>query len=370
METVEIAVIGAGLAGAAVAFRLAERGCREILVLEQEEIPGVHSSGRNAAIIRRLTPDASVSSLARRGAAFIADPPEDWENRPEFRRCGLLLVGEERDLESLQESTGKTTCEALGITRWTRERCAERVPLLQRARIEGGLWCPQDGVVDVAALLQGYLHEARRRGAVLRTRSTVTGVEAKPGEATALRLADGAVIRARTVVNAAGAWATEIARRAGALDIPVRPHRRHLFATTPLPSVDPAWPAVWEVTEDAYFRPESAGLLLSPCDEELHPPGIPPADPAATAELHRKLTLLFPAVGDPPILRQWAGLRTFTPDRRFVIGPDPLVPGFFWVAGLGGHGVTTSAAVGELAARMILGERPLEAWHFSPERFG
>ena len=137
----------------------------------------------------------------------------------------------------------------------------------------------------------------------------------------------------------------------------------------PLPRARADWPFVWDVAHDVYFRPESGGLLLSPCDESELPPGIPDVDPAAIDLLHRKLSHHLPALADVPLARTWAGLRTFAPDKRFVIGPDPLLPGFFWAAGLGGHGVTTSHAAGALAAELV--ERPeSDAGNpFSPARF-
>ncbi len=361
-------IVGAGLAGAATAWHLARLGVREVLVLEQEEVPGTHASGRNAAIVRRLTGDPGVSALARAGAGFIIAPPPEWGEPVAFQRCGLLLVGEAKDLLNLQEATGRRTCAALGVELRSREDTTGVMPWLRDARIEAGLWCPEDGVVDVAALLAGYLRGARAGGAELRTGCRVLGVETAAEGGLRLRTSAGPV-HARTLVNAAGPWALEIARLAGAVPVPARPFRRHLFVTAPLPDVDPGWPVVWEVTEDLYFRPESGGMLLSACDEEVWAPEIPPVDPGAVEELHRKLSLLFPAIEDLPLRREWAGLRTFTPDRRFVIGPDPRVQGFFWVAGLGGHGVTTSGGVGELAARWIRGERPPRAWDLSPDRF-
>jgi glycine/D-amino acid oxidase-like deaminating enzyme len=156
---------------------------------------------------------------------------------------------------------------------------------------------------------------------------------------------------------------------AGAVDAAMVPFRRHLYDSGPLAWVDRNLPVVWNPTSGVYFRPESGGLLMSPCDETPAEPGIPAVDPAVLDLLAEKLSRHVPALGNVPVRRGWAGLRTFSPDHRFVIGWDPGVKGFFWSAGYGGHGVTCSASAGRLAARLLLGANPPEAAPFAPDRF-
>ena len=139
--------------------------------------------------------------------------------------------------------------------------------------------------------------------------------------------------------------------------------------TGPLRDVSREWPFVWDVSREVYFRPESDGLLLSPCDASEAPPGVPETDPAAADLLHEKLSLAFPSLSDVPLARTWAGLRIFSPDGRFMIGPDPALQGFFWAAALGGHGVTTSSAVGALAADLVQHPERDASNPFSPGRF-
>jgi glycine/D-amino acid oxidase-like deaminating enzyme len=176
-------------------------------------------------------------------------------------------------------------------------------------------------------------------------------------------------VQARVVVNASGAWANTLAELAGAARLPLRPCRRHLFVSGPLSWVDKNWPFVWDVSHDIYFRPEGEGLLLCACDQEELPPGDPPVNGDVQELLAEKIQNYIPALSDVSISRGWAGFRTLTPDGRFVIGWDADVDGFFWVAGLGGHGMTTSAAVGRLASDLLLSRPAALGEAFSPARF-
>jgi glycine/D-amino acid oxidase-like deaminating enzyme len=155
---------------------------------------------------------------------------------------------------------------------------------------------------------------------------------------------------------------------AKATPVPIRSYRRHLFITDALSWVKPNDPFTWNISDPFYLRPEANGLLLCPCDEEEHPPGFPSIHPVARELLEEKIKR-YPALGPLSIRSSWAGLRTFSSDRRFVIGWDPILAGFFWVAGLGGHGVTASGAIGRLASDLIGGVERKGMWHFSPERF-
>ncbi len=219
------------------------------------------------------------------------------------------------------------------------------------------------------AQYKGYLRMASSGDAEVRFCGKVRQILVRQGRVCAVQTGSEEIVT-DILVNAAGAWAAEIARLAGATDIPLTPYRRHLFVTQPLDWVQPDWPLVWDLTHELYFRPESGGLLLSPCDETAHPPAAPATDPAALELLAEKVTHCLLHLSDLPIRNCWAGLRTMAPDRRFVVGWDPGLKGFFWVAGLGGHGVTASYAVGLLAASLILQQPALSAGReFSPARF-
>lgn len=367
MTVVEHVVIGAGFAGAATAYHLARSGVADVLILEQEPIPGFHSSGRNAAMIRQCVPDAAVLALARDGAAFLHQVLGDWPEPVQFRNNGSLLLGSGASWAKLKKDAELGRSMGVKTEVWSVAQAKARVSLLQDAVFEGAIWCGTDGIVDIHALLLGYLKGGMSKGVRVRYNCQVRSIRSM-GDGFELVTQED-IVQARVLINASGAWANVIAQMAGAVELPLRPYRRHLFVSPPLPWVDPRWPFVWDVTHDIYFRPEGEGLLLCACDQQEMLPSDPPEDPTVRELLAEKIQQFMPALSGVPINRSWAGLRTITSDGRFVIGWDPKIERLFWVAGLGGHGVTTSSAVGELAAQLIIDGRISAADAFSPARF-
>jgi D-arginine dehydrogenase len=366
MRTADVVIIGAGFAGAATAYHLVARGARDVLVLEREAIAGVHASGRNAALAFLALADAAEARLALEGGRFIANPPAGFCDASLFRRTGSLLVAGAAGLPQLR-ALQHDTDRRLGAEVIDAAQAARRVPALRDAPFTGAFWNPADGVVDIHALLQGYLAGARRGGARIEYRQTITAVRASGGQVTGVET-DGDTIATRCVVNAAGAWAGEVGNLAGVGSRTLTPRRRHLFQTAVDLGIDRNWPFVWHNDIDVYFRPEGDGLLMSPCDATAHPPREPMVDEAAQRLLAEKLTRAFPTLASARVISAWACLRTFARDERFVIGRDPELDGFIWVAALGGHGMTTSAAVGRLGAAAVLGDTGEELQHFSPAR--
>jgi D-arginine dehydrogenase len=368
MASTEYLIIGAGLAGAATAYQLARRGATDVLLLEQEAIPGFHSSGRNAAMIRQCVPDGALLALARDGAAFLRHLPDDWPVPVQFKQNGSLLLGSGRGWEKLQRDAELGLSLGIKAECWSPEQAKHRVAVLEGATFDGAAWCATDGIVDIHALLSGYLKFAAAHGARIRYNSPVR--EIRVADNGSFEIASGdETIKAVTLINASGAWANLIAQMAGAAQLPLQPYRRHLFVSPPLTWVDATWPFVWDVSHEIYFRPEGGGLLLCACDQQELPPGDPPVDASVQELLAEKIERYIPALSGVPIHRGWAGFRTLTRDGRFVIGWDPTIKGFFWIAALGGHGVTTSPAVGALAADLLTGRKRREAADFSPARF-
>ncbi|ACY13075.1 NAD(P)/FAD-dependent oxidoreductase [Haliangium ochraceum] len=361
---VRVLVIGGGFAGVATAYALARAGCGEVLVLEREDTCGYHASGRNAALGRQLTEDEQVTALTTRGAAFLREPPAGFSDTPLWNQTGSVLLGDS-DAE-LAEMEARARRWELPHERLAPAELARRWPTLGAALAgvptAGGVHVPSDGVIDVHALLQGFLRGARAGG--VRVALGCEVVDMKSDAMTRSRGAcvvtverggERAAVRCEIVVNAAGAWVEELGRRAGARPPHYAPIQRHLFITEPIAALERDAPLVWHVgREEFYLRPEQQGFLLSGCDEtEVAPYDAVPAANAREA-LAEKLGPLAPGLAEHGIARVWACLRTFTSDRRPVIGWDSDVPWLFWVAGLGGHGATGSAAVGERAAAMLL----------------
>src|SRR3972149_8402857 len=352
MQTVEYVIIGAGFAGAATAYHLSRRGVSDILLLEQEAIPGFHSSGRNAAMIRQCVPDPNLLALTRDGSRFLRNLPHDWPEPVQFKQDGSLLLGSGEGWAKLQRDAELGRSLGVEMELWTPEQAKRHVPVLKEAEFDGAAWCGTDGVLDIYALLFGYLKAVSAKGSRIRYASAVQSIDGAEDGFTVV--INGETVKARVVINASGAWANEVAKMAGAAELPVRPCRRHLFVSPPLDWVDRSWPFVWDVTHDIYFRPEGEGLLLCACDQPEGPPGDPPVDENVKELLAEKIERHMPALSRVSISRGWAGLRTLSSDGRFVIGWDTKVKGLFWVAGLGGAGGATSSAVGALAAGLLL----------------
>jgi D-arginine dehydrogenase len=323
LQSVDILIVGAGIAGASTAYHLAEQSNLRLAIVEKETTPGAHSTGRNASFIRERTEEEAIRTLASQGAAFLRTGA-----LAEYAANGSVLIG------------------------WGDEDARQRCPVASGK----GLWCPGDGIVDVAALLQAYL---AGKQVLLETEVLDWRPE---GEGLVVRTNRG-TIACGLLVNAAGPWAGRLGR------LPLVPKKRHIFVTPPMSWVRPNWPFVWDVEGGVYFRPESGGLLLSACDESPSEPGDYSEDPAVAALLAERIARRQPDLKDIAIQRSWSGHRTFAADRLFVIGHDPRDTRLFHVAGLGGHGVTTSYAVGKLAAELILGKASQAlAAPFSPAR--
>ncbi len=359
-------IVGAGIAGAAAAFFLSQLHGVTVRILEKEPRAGFHATGRNAAMVRRLVAPSSLAQLAAEGAQFI----ESWAasvGGDALMRTGGLIAGDEGALNDLVVASDLLgSYRALPIT-----EIGSHIPAWRpTSDNHGGILVPDDGVVDVALLLEDLLRGARKNGAELLLSTCLEDVMVADERVHSVQTNKGE-LATDVLINAAGPWAGELSAMAGATAIPMTPRKRHLHWTGPLSGSPSDVPYFWDITNNFYFRPESDGLLLCACDEEIEPPND--AQPSANALefLSDRLEEHAPYLADLPIARTWAGLRTFAPDNQFVIGWDPTLTGFYWIAGLGGHGVTTCAAVGRLAAKQVaMGQSAAldTSTPFSPDR--
>lgn len=344
-----VVVIGGGLAGASTAYFLARAGVTDVVVLEREVSCGYHASGRNAGLCRQLTEDDVVTDLAIRGAEFLRRPPDGFSTAPLLRSTGSFLVSAHPI--KLGQICARATMRRVPHERLDQETLLARWSRLSGMPAAGAVSFPTDGVIDSHAVLNGFLGGARAGGAQIELNVEVKKLRGGRQPLTVAVETSRGTINASCVVNAAGAWAGEIGRRAGAADVHLASFLRHLFLTERVPNLDPQAPFVWYVDqEEMYVRPEGSGFLLSACDATEIAACDARVSPTASAELTSRLRRLTPWLADLGISRSWACLRTFAPDRRPVIGWDPKISWLFWVAGLGGHGATTAAAIGQMAA--------------------
>lgn len=350
IETADLAIIGGGIAGLSLAFHLARAGQQGLVLLDREDQAGTYASGHNAAVARSLTGRDEHTALTVEGRRRLAEAGL-------MTAGGGLLVSVARGpldaFEAEARRHGVEVHRGAGIP----------LPGLRAAE---HLAIPGDGVIDAAGLLQACAEGARAGGADLRFGCGVSAI--CPTQDGFDLDTDRGPLRARTLAIAAGAWAGELGRQAGS-QIAFTPLRRSLVWSAA--AHPPREPWAWWVDRPFYLRPESGGVLMCPCEEvpvPLPPRGRQPdTDPAVLEGLYASLRELAPELADRPVTRYWTGLRTFAPDRRFVLGWDPWNPRLFWSAGLGGHGMTSGLAVGQLAADCYL--RKATAGPLDPRRF-
>ena len=344
----DIAVIGGGIAGAAAAANLAPHA--SLLVLERESQPGYHATGRSAALFSEIYGNASIRALTRGSRAFLLAPPAGFAESPLVSPRGALYVASAGQLKALDEFASLPDV-AAGTRRIDAIEARALSPSLRDGYVAAGVYEPDAQDVDVHALHQGYLRWLRERGGKLVNSAGVTSLR-HDDDAWTIGTHAG-IFHARLVINAAGAWADEIAGLAAAAPIGIQPLRRTAFMVdAPAGSDSDRWPMTIDIDEQFYFKPDAGRLLLSPADETPSAPcDAMPEDldiAIAVDHIEQATTLSITHVR-----QKWAGLRSFVADRSPVIGYDPQVADFFWIAALGGYGIQTAPAVGRLAAALV-----------------
>lgn len=341
----DLAIVGAGIAGAGLAAELAADF--DVVLIERESRPGYHSTGRSAAIFIQNYGNAAIRALNRASRPlFEAADPELFPN-PLLSQRGMLTVADADGLPALRSLLTQSE----GLKEISVEEACAKFPLLRRDRLLAAAYEHDAQDIDVAALHQGWLKKAKANGAKLLTNADVADGERVSGR---WRIeTNAATIDANYIINAAGAWADRLAATCGLPPLGIQPMRRTI-AVLPAPSDYDTrhWPLVDDAAERWYMKPETGRLLVSPADEDPVEPHDAFVDDMVLAEgLDR-----FEQAVTLPVTRvesRWAGLRSFAPDRTPVAGFDKTVDGFFWLAGLGGYGVQISPALSRLAGQLI-----------------
>ncbi len=359
----DVAVIGAGMAGASIAAELAPHA--RVLLLEAEDAPGYHATGRSAAFWEECYGGPGVVPLTLASGGYLAE-------HGFLTLRGALYIGRGEDRTAMDAFVATFAGTGVTIERLTSEELAGKVPHIRPDWSEA-LHQPACADIDVAGLHQHYLGNARRHGAALDCRARVAGIVRERGAWT-ITSQRGESWRAATLVNAAGAWSDDVARLAGVQPIGIAPKRRTVAVLRVDPSAPADLPLVLDINGGFYFKPDAGRLWLSPHDE------IPsePCD-AAPEELDIAVAVdRFEQVTDwriAAVEHRWAGLRSFAPDRLPVYGADPEQPGFFWFAGQGGFGIQTAPAAARLGAQLLLGQGAdamtarIDPAMFAPGRF-
>jgi len=355
-NAIDAVIIGAGIAGTSVAYFMSNHA--RVLVLERESQPGVHATGRSAALFSETYGSAQVRALTRASRPFLERPPHGFVENALLSRRGALVIGTAGQAAQIESDYEAMRAHSSQLQLLDETRMRSLVPVLEPQFAQAGLYEPGAADIDVNGLHQGFIRGLKQRGSRLECGVQIHSIERARGEwllEVTMRGAQPHTLRAPLVINAAGAWADEVAALAGVALLGIEPRRRTAFLFQPPAGVMTAhWPFVASVAEDFYFKPDAGLLLGSPANADPVLPHDVQAEELDIAiaidHIERATTMRI----ERP-MRPWAGLRSFVADGGLVGGFDPAARGFFWAAALGGYGIQTCAAMGEACAHFALG---------------
>ncbi|MFL9925273.1 FAD-binding oxidoreductase [Herbaspirillum lusitanum] len=353
-QAADYLIIGAGIAGASIAYWLAPHG--RVLLLERESQPGYHSTGRSAALYMASYGPPQVRALTCASRAFFDQPPAGFTDHPLLTPRGALFIARPDQMAELDAHEAIVRSVSDQVERLSAEQACARVPVLRPQEVGGAVYEEDACDIDVHALHQGFLRGARAAGARIVTDAGVLSLNRTDAHLQMWQVETSqGTFTAPVVINAAGAWADVIAGLAGAAPIGLVPKRRSAFTFAVDAGLQSAaWPMFMGVDESFYVKPDAGLLLGSPANADP----VEPHDVQAE-ELDIAIAIDHIQTRTSLVIRRpshvWAGLRSFVEDGSFVGGFDPDLPGFFWAAGQGGYGIQTAPAAGEAYAALLRG---------------
>ena len=348
----DFVIIGAGIAGASAAYWLAPHG--KVVILERETQAGYHSTGRSAALYMASYGNEQVRALTLASKPFFDALPHGFSEYPLLSPRGALMVAERGQELVLEQHWAVLEQMKTGARRLTPAQACELSPALRSERIVDALIEPDAADMDVNAIHQGYLRGLVAQGGELRVNSEVVDL-VRHEDRWILTTKGNENWQAPIVIDAAGAWADEIAHLAGATRVGLQPCRRSALLFTPEGFGDfSKWPMTYGASENWYFKPDAGQMLVSPANADLvAPQDVQPEELDIAIAIDRIESVTRFKIRRPS--HTWAGLRSFVEDHGLVGGFDEIQPGFFWIAAQGGYGIQTSPAMGEACAALVRG---------------
>ncbi|WP_329213830.1 FAD-binding oxidoreductase [Streptomyces sp. NBC_01485] len=351
MNRAAVLVIGGGISGVSIAYELSRHV--PVMLLEMESALAYHTSGRSLATFVESYGPAAVRALTQASRPFFEDPPTRVDS-PLFSPLGLLMVagqGEETDLVGFHASVLDNAPQARLVPA---AEMLEINPVLAPGHSELGMFDPATTEIDVHELQQGYIRGLRANGGTIHKSAKVVDARSEAG-AWVVTDASGTTYTAKSVVNAAGAWADEVAAVFGVSPVGIRPLRRSAFMVKAPAGVQARGiPLTGSLDHSWHFMPQGEMFACSPAEETLQPPSDAKPDELEIArvidDLNEATVLKIRGISSP-----WAGLRTFVADGLPVVGADSADESFFWYAAQGGYGMQLAPAMSQLAAADLLG---------------
>jgi D-arginine dehydrogenase len=350
MISTDILIVGAGIAGAGLAAALGGR--RDVVLLEQEQRPGHHSTGRSAAIFIQNYGNGVIRALSAASRPLFDAPDQEFFPEPLLSARGIMFVADTQDRDAHADLLAQSD----RLLPLSAEEAVAKVPLLRPERIAAAAYEHDASDIDVNALHQGWLKKARKAGARVLAEAALLRANRVGGRWSVETTAG--TVEADVIVNAAGAWADAVAQTCGVAPVGLVPKRRSMAVIPCPPGYDcREWPLVANSADRWYFKPDVGRLLVSPADEDPVEPHDAFVDDMTLAEgIDRYQQAVREEVTH--LEGSWAGLRTFAPDKTPVVGFDRAQKGFFWLAGQGGYGIQTAPALSLVAAALLMGEEP------------
>ena len=345
-------IIGAGIGGTSCGYFLSQD--HSVTILEMEAQPGYHTTGRSVAVYTEAYGPRTIRALAKSSYPFLTSPPDGFSSSALSKPYGFLFIAREDQMTSLQSALQNVQELSPDIAMISAKEVVKQVPILREDYLAGAFIDPNALSLDVNAIHQGYIKGLKSNGGKVVCNAKVESLTRKNGK-WRISTAQGE-FAAPVIINAAGAWADEIAQMAGAKSIGLQPKRRTVIAFTPSNvELDNAWPFVVDIDEEFYFKIDAGLVLGSPADETPVPAqDIQPEEIDIAYTIDRLQTATTMKV--ERLQRSWAGLRSFVPDGVPVVGYAQELDGYFWCAGQGGYGIETSYGLGRCAAALAKGE--------------
>lgn len=348
----DIIIIGGGVMGASIAYHLALRGCKNVVLLEKEEFFGTGATGRCAGGVRYQFATPVNIKLSMQSLPMLENFGEEIGQVIDYRQCGyLFLLNQQKDIAAFQHNVALQ--HQLGVhTEWlSGDEIRYRLPLMQLEDVIAGTFHAKDGLVDPNSVVMGYMNAAQRLGAQAFNKIEVTGIQVTNNRICAVKTDQGNILTP-LVVNATGPWAGLIGEMAG-VDIPITPLRRQMLTTSPLPEIPGDFPFVIDFAQSLYFHREGTGLLTgmsNPAEE----PGFDQAVDLDWELVHMEAAIKrLPVLEKAGLVSHWAGLYEVTPDAHPIYGKTP-VDGFYVCSGFSGHGFMHGPISGKIMAEIIL----------------
>jgi len=341
--------------GASIAYHLAKRGVKSILLLEREDFFGQGATGRCAGGVRYQFATEVNIRLSLASLPMLENFKDETGQAVDYRKCGyLFILTQEQDIGAFRQNMELQN--KLGVeTQWLKgDQIRERLPLMRLDNVLAGTYNAKDGIVDPNGVVMGYIQAARRLDIQALTGVEVTGIEVQKGAVKAVDTNMGR-IATRTVFNAAGPWSGLVGMLAG-VEIPITPLRRQMFTTTPIPEIPPDFPFVIDFAQSLYFHREGSGLLIGMSNLNEKPGFDQNVDPEWELVNLEAATIRLPILKKAGLVSHWAGLYEVTPDAHPIFGTTS-VDGFYVCSGFSGHGFMHGPVAGLLMAEILLDGR-------------